>query len=189
MKKIIGFLAISFLFVSCDVWTQIEQTAALQNCKFSLKNVQEVSIAGVKIKDLKNLTTADVVKLSTAILNKNIPLSMNVNVGIQNPSQQTAAINELDWICAIDGKDFVSGIIKNKYSIPAKSNITMPIAINTDIYKLFSSGNIEPLKNFVNSFSKNDATSSRVAIKVKPSVYIGQQKMQLPNYITLEKSI
>ena len=49
MKKIIGFLAISFLFVSCDVWTQIEQTAALQNCKFSLKNVQEVSIAGVKI--------------------------------------------------------------------------------------------------------------------------------------------
>ena len=47
MKKFIGLLAVSFLFVSCDIWSQIEQTAALQNCKFSLKNVQDVAIAGV----------------------------------------------------------------------------------------------------------------------------------------------
>ena len=189
MKKFIGLLAVSFLFVSCDIWSQIEQTAALQNCKFSLKNVQDVAIAGVKIKNIKNLSASDIVKLTAAIASKKIPLDLNVNVGIQNPSQQKAAINGLDWICAIDGKDFVSGAVNQKYSIPANSNITMPLAINTDIYKLFSSGNIETLKNFINSFSKTDATSSRIAIKFKPSVYIGQQKVQYPNYITLEKKL
>ncbi|MBQ8044856.1 MAG: hypothetical protein IJ269_00720 [Bacteroidales bacterium] len=189
MKKFIGLLAVSFLFVSCDIWSQIEQTAALQNCKFILKNVHDVAIAGVKIKNIKNLSASDIVKLTAAIASKKIPLDLNVNVGIQNPSQQKAAINGLDWICAIDGKDFVSGAINQKYSIPANSNITMPLAINTDIYKLFSSGNIETLKNFINSFSKTDTTSSRIAIKVKPSVYIGQQKVQYPNYITLEKKL
>ena len=189
MKKFIGLLAVSFLFVSCDIWTQIEQTAALQNCKFNLKSVQDVSIAGVKIKNLKNLTAQDIVKLTTAIASKKVPLDLNVNVGIQNPSQQTAAINGLDWICAIDGKDFVSGAVNKKYTIPGNSNITMPLAVNTDIYSLFSEGNIKTVKNFINSFSKNDATSSRIAIKVKPSVYIGQQKMQYPNYITLEKNL
>ena len=103
MKKFIGILAVSFLFVSCDIWSQIEQTAALQNCKFSLKNVQDVAIAGVKIKNLKNLSASDIVKLTAAIASKKIPLDLNVNVGIQNPSQQKAAINGLDWICAIDG--------------------------------------------------------------------------------------
>ncbi|MBR4300653.1 MAG: hypothetical protein IKT84_01885 [Bacteroidales bacterium] len=189
MKKFIGILAVSFLFVSCDIWSQIEQTAALQNCKFSLKNVQDVSIAGVKLKNFKNLTASDVVKLTAAIANKKIPLDLNVNVGIQNPSQQVAAINGLDWICAIDGKDFVSGAVNKKYTIPANSNISMPLAVNTDIYTLFSSGNLDALKNFISSFSGSDATSSRVAIKVKPSVYIGEQKVQFPNFITLEKVI
>ena len=188
MKKFIGILAVSFLFASCDIWSQIEQTAALQNCKFSLKNVQDVAIAGVKIKNIKNLSASDIVKLTTAIASKKIPLDLNVNVGIQNPSQQKAAINGFDWICAIDGKDFVSGAVDNKYSIPANSTITMPLAINTDIYSLFSSGNIETLKKFINSFS-DDATSSRVAVKIKPSVYIGEQKMQFPNFITLEKAL
>ncbi|MBR5778719.1 MAG: hypothetical protein IKY22_09685 [Bacteroidales bacterium] len=189
MKKFFGLLIVSCLFVSCDIWSQIEQTAALYNCKFSLSNVQNVSIAGVQIKNLKNLSTADVVKLTTAILNKKIPLDMNLNVGIQNPSTQTAAVNELDWICAIDGKDFVSGAVNKKYTIPANSNITMPLAINTDIYKLFSSENVEAVKNFISSFSQTDATSSRIAVKVKPSVMIGQQKVQYPDYITLEKKI
>ena len=74
MKKIALaiLLAGSLAFTSCDLLTsltsQVTSIANLVNCEFNLKNVNNVSVAGVNVKNLTSgdLSATDVVKLVAA---------------------------------------------------------------------------------------------------------------------------
>lgn len=62
----------------------------------------------------------------------------------------------------------------------------MPLGVNTDLGDLFSKEGVEKLKNFASSFTK-DGTSSKVGLRVKPSINVGGTQVPFPNYIKLEK--
>lgn len=194
MKKHILFLfaAAAILFSSCDVINdlvgQANSLANLKNCEFNLKNVDNVSVAGINVKNLTQgkLTSTDLVKLVAAYQTKKVPLSMNVNMNVKNPTSQQAALSVLDWILAIDGTDMASGTSDKRYTINPSTTTTIPLAVNTDLGDLFSKKGVEALKAFASSFT-NDGTSSKVGLKVKPSLSVGSTNIPFPNYIKLEK--
>ena len=194
MKKItfIFLMAGSILLSSCDVLLEVlnqaNSVANLTNCDFSLKNVSNVSVAGVNVKNLTqgNLTAADVVKLVAAYQSKQVPLSMNVNVDIKNPTTTEAAMTAMDWILAIDGKDMANGVNNRSYTIKPSTTTTVPLGVNTDLGQLFSQKGLDALKNFASSFT-NEGISSKVGLRVKPSLSVGTAIVPFPNYITLEK--
>ena len=194
MKKItfVFILAGSILLSSCDVLLSVLNQAAsvanLTNCDFSLKNVSNVSVAGVNVKNLTqgNLTATDVVKLVAAYQSKKVPLAMDVNVDIKNPTTTEAAMTALDWILAIDGKDMANGVNSRSYTIKPSTTTTVPLGVNTDLGQLFSKEGLESLKNFASSFT-NEGISSKVGLRVKPSMNVGTQTIASPNYIKLEK--
>jgi LEA14-like dessication related protein len=191
MKKLIALVAVCLICVSCDVMNQVAETANLvRKCKFSLDNVQNVTLAGINLKNINtsSLTATNVAKLGAALLTKNLPLNMTVNVGIQNPTTKPASLNAMDWKVAIDNVDRVSGTTNKKVSVPSKSKTAMPLSFNINTYDVFSKDGISAVKNFVSSFSQKDATSSRVAIKVNPTVAIGSQSLKL-GYMTLSKQV
>lgn len=194
MKKIIISLVVagSMLFCACDVLTdllsQATSVANLANCKFSLKSVSNVSVAGVNVKSLTQgkLTAADVVKLATAYQTKKVPLSMNMNIDVANPTSQQAAMTALDWILAIDGTDMANGVSTKSYTIRSSATTTVPLPVSTDLGNLFSKQGLDALKNFASSFS-NEGTSSKVGLRVRPSLSVGNTQVPFPNYIKLEK--
>lgn len=194
MKKItfVFILAGSILLSSCDVLLSVLNQAAsvanLTNCDFSLKNVSNVSVAGVNVKNLTqgNLTATDVVKLVAAYQSKKVPLAMDVNVDIKNPTTTEAAMTALDWILAIDGKDMANGVNSRSYTIKPSTTTTVPLGVNTDLGQLFSKEGLESLKTFASSFT-NEGISSKVGLRVKPSMNVGTQTIAFPNYIKLEK--
>ena len=192
LRLFVAATLLSASLTSCDILTGIltdlSSVANLANCTYDLKNVNNVYIAGVNVKNAcnGNITAADVVKLSAALLSKKVPLSMDVNVNVTNPTEQQASLTAMDWICEIDGTQFANGNSNTTYNISPNRTTTVPLAVNADIYSMFSKDGIESLKKFVNSFS-NDGTSSKVAIKIKPSVNVAGTVVQSPKYITLEK--
>lgn len=194
MKKIAIALAFagSILLSSCDVLTdlanQFSSVANLANCEFALKNVSNVNVAGVNVKNLTqgNLSATDVVKLVAAYQSKKVPLTMNVNVDITNPTTQQAAMTALDWILAIDGKDMANGVNSHSYTIKPSATTTVPLGVNTDLGELFSKEGLDALKNFASSFS-TEGISSKVGLRVKPSMNVGDTQVPFPNYIKLEK--
>ena len=191
MKKLFALVAVCLICVSCDVMNQVAETANLvRKCKFSLDNVQNVTLAGINLKNINtsSLTATNVAKLGAALLTKNLPLNMTVNVGIQNPTTKPASLNAMDWKVAIDNVDMASGSTNKKVSVPSKSKTAMPLSFNINTYDVFSKDGISAVKNFVSSFSQKDATSSRVAIKVNPTVAIGSQSLKL-GYMTLSKQV
>ena len=194
MKKLTLILAMagSILLSSCDVLTQLADqftsVANLANCEFNLKNVSNVTVAGVNVKNLTqgNLSATDVVKLVAAYQSKQVPLAMNVNIDVTNPTTTQAAMTALDWILAIDGTDIANGVNSNSYTIKPSTTTTVPLGVNTDLGQLFSQKGLDALKNFASSFS-NEGISSKVGIRVKPSLSVGTAIVPFPNYINLEK--
>ena len=194
MKKITFALVLagSILLSSCDVLLQLadqfSSVANLANCEFNIKNVSSVNVAGVNVKNLTqgNLTATDVVKLVAAYQSKKVPLTMDVNVDITNPTTTQAAMTALDWILAIDGTDMANGVNSNSYTIKPSATTTVPLGVSTDLGQLFSQKGIDALKNFASSFT-SEGLSSKVGIRVKPSLSVGTAVVPFPNYITLEK--
>ncbi|MBP5677952.1 MAG: hypothetical protein J6W88_05605 [Bacteroidales bacterium] len=194
MKKITLALVVagSILLSSCDVLLDIANQAAsvanLANCEFNLKNVSNVSVAGVNVKNLTKgeLTATDVVKLVAAYQSKKVPLSMDVNVDITNPTTTQASMTAMDWILAIDGTDMASGINSRSYTIKPSNTTTVPLGVNAELADLFSKKGLDALKNFASSFT-NEGISSKVGLRVKPSINVGSQQVPFPNYIKLEK--
>ena len=194
MKKItfIMLLAGSILLSSCDVLTelasQFSSVANLANCEFNLKNVSNVTVAGVNVKNVTqgNLSAADVLKLVAAYQAKKVPLAMNVNVDVTNPTTTQAAMTALDWILAIDGTDMANGVNNKSYTIKPSATTTVPLGVNAELADLFSKKSVEALKNFAASFN-NEGISSKVGLRVRPSLSVGTTMVPFPDYITLEK--
>ena len=92
----------------------------------------------------------------------------------------------LDWILAIDGTDMANGVSSRNYTIKPSLTTTVPLGVNTDLGQLFSQKGVNALKNFASSFA-SDGTSSKVGLRVKPSMNVGTTQVPFPNYIKLEK--
>ncbi len=196
MKKrlsvLITLAAACVIFASCEILKstadQISGLANLANCEYSLKNVSNLTIAGVNVKSLTNgkVSASDVINLSAALLNKKVPMSMDVNIDIKNPTEKNAALTAMDWILDIDGSQFAQGNSTKNYTITKQATTSVPLGVNTDLYSMFSKNGIESLKNFIGSF-KNDGTSSKVGLRIKPSLNVGGVAVPMPNYINVEK--
>ena len=194
-KRFIHFFAIAVACVSvtaCDILqSTLDQAASLANlanCEYSLKNVSDLQIAGVNVKNLTNgnINASDVLKLTSALVSKKVPMDMNVNIDIKNPTERSAALTAMDWILDIDNSQFAQGNSNKNYTITQKKTTTVPLGVNTDLYSMFSKDGITSLKNFVGSF-KNDGTSSKVGLRIKPSLNVGTYVVPMPNYIKVEK--
>ncbi len=194
MKKITLVLALagSILLSSCDMLTQVADqfasVANLMNCDFSLKNVSNVSVAGVNVKNLTQgkLTATDVLKLVAAYQSKQVPLAMDVNVDVTNPTTTKAAMTALDWILSIDNTDMASGVNTKSYTIKPSATTTVPLGVNAELADLFSKKGLDALKTFASSFT-SEGISSNVGLRVKPSISVGTAQVPFPDYIKLEK--
>ena len=194
MKKITLALALagSMMLSSCDILNQlagqVQSVANLANCEFNLKNVSNVSVAGGNVKNLTqgNLTATDIVKLVAAYQTKKVPLSMDVNVNVKNPTTTQAALTAMDWILAIDNSDVANGVSNKGFTVKPSTTTTVPLGVNTDLGNLFSKQGVESLKNFASSFT-SEGVSSKVGLRIRPQLTVGTTQVPFPNYIKLEK--
>ena len=172
-----------------SVLDQAASLANLANCEDNLKNVSNLTIAGVNVKNITNgnITAGDVLKLTSALVGKAVPMAMDVNIDIKNPTERNAAMTEMDWILDIDGSQFAQGNSTKNYTVTKQATTTVPLGVNTDLYSMFSKDGIGALKNFVSSF-KNDGTSSKVGLRIKPMLNVGTYTVPMPNYIKVEKT-
>lgn len=185
MKKFFLLVLLAIISISCGTFKQLQQIAALRNCSFDLKNVESVEVAGIDVKNLKNLTANDLIKLGLCVATKSVPISMVVDVEVGNDSKSTTTVTNMDWICTVDGKNLAKGTINDNFNILAGSVVQIPIKVDMDAYSLFSSTGVDAIKTFINSFSKETSTSSRIEVKVKPTLEAGAAKITFPKYITL----
>ena len=194
MKKtlIIVSVACSLALTSCtfldNLANNISSIANLANCEYSLQNVSNVSVAGVNVRNITSgqISATDVVMLASAITSKRVPLALNVNIGVKNPTDRSALLTTMDWALDVATTEFATGMTDKNYNITAQQTTTVPLGVSTDLYRLFSSDGINSLKTFASSFT-SEGKSSQLGLRIRPSLGVGTQVIKTPNYITIMK--
>ncbi|MDR2126009.1 MAG: LEA type 2 family protein [Prevotellaceae bacterium] len=191
MKKIklfLGFILLAAL-VSCSA---LQSALQIVNCKYDIEGVANPAIAGVSLNNIKNLNqikAMDLVKLTAAFATKNFPLSLTINIKATNPGNIAATVQRIDWAIDLEQKEILNGAINQSISVPANGGSTIiPVSVGTDMLQLFSGETKDNLLNLALNIANVGESSSKISIRIKPTVVIGGQPITT-GFITLNKTI
>lgn len=179
MKKVIAIISIAFLAFSCNVAEQMAGTYQLTQCKYSFNSISGVSIAGM---NLQNPLTA-VAGLTSGFNSGSLPLSFTLNLDVSNPGVQTALLSGMGYILEIDGREMTTGFIDQRLQIAGGQQAILPINMSFDLKKVLSGESFDTIKNLAFNFAGIGNASSNVTVRLKPSFTVGNQIINLPNYI------
>ena len=193
MKRILAFLFVLVAFASCDVVKQVQQVTSFAKCEFKLKEVQDVRLAGVSVQNKNgsaDLNLGDGIRLTAALTSGGpLALTFNLNVEAHNPNGQTAGLNRLEWILLIDDIEMVSGVNEEPVSIPAMGSTVIPLRMNIDLRKALSGKSGQALLNFGFNLTGANGQPTRIKLKAKPTILIGNFPVSYPGYITITSEV
>ena len=190
IKRALLVLCVTLGLVSCDVLNQVAQMANFANCKFNFNSVDQIQMLGINLK--KGMTYADLTipqmaSLTNAIINRQLPVTFNVNVGVSNPNSIAASMAKMDYIISLNGKEVVSTTLNKSFSVPANGNSVISIPITTDLFQLFSGESGDAIRNLVFKLACASSDPVNVGLKVKPYISINGQQLAYPDYLTMNK--
>ncbi|MDR1887495.1 MAG: hypothetical protein LBQ70_06210 [Prevotellaceae bacterium] len=189
LKTIIVLFAAGITFLSCDVLSGL---ASFVNCKYELVGFGNPSVAGINISnvtDINHIGAASLLKLTAGILSGSLPMSFTVNINATNPNSTAAQIAGLDWAIDLNSSNLLSGTLAHSVSVPANGGQTViPLTIQTDLLQLFKGESKDNILGFINHLLNTGSGSSNVAIRIRPSVMVGGQKIST-GFISLSKNL
>jgi LEA14-like dessication related protein len=189
LKIILVLLFVGTTFMSCDV---LSGALSFVNCKYEFAGLSNPSVAGINISDMSNinnLNATSLLKLTAGIISGSLPLSFTVNINATNPNTTAAHIAGLDWGIDLNSSNILSGTLNHSVSIPGNGGQTViPLSIQTDLLQLFKGESKENIMSFINHLLNTGEGSSDVAIRIRPSIMVGGQKLST-GFITLSKKL
>lgn len=174
---------------SCGVMDQTRGMKNFTKCSFRIRDVQDLTLAGVNVQNVQSfsdLNFAESAKITAILLSGELPLTFTLNIEIQNPNEDEAMMNEMDWILFIDDNEIVDGSLNKKIKIGPGGISVVPVPLNLDLLKLLTGESSQSVMNFGLNLSGNGGSPSRMKLKIKPSVYISGKKISYPGYISIE---
>ena len=191
-KKTLIILFVTMGLASCDVLTQVAQMANFANCKFNFDSVNNIQMLGVNLSkgmSKSDLNAAQLLSLTNAIMSKKLPVTFNVNVGVNNPNNIPASMTKMDYVVSLNGKEVISTTLNKSVSVGAKSNSVVSIPITTDLFQLFSGESADAIINLAFKLAGASSEPVNVGLKVKPYVSINGQQLAYPDFISMNKTL
>jgi hypothetical protein len=184
-------LLIAAFFNSCGITRQGHEMKALSKCEFRYEGIKRATLAGVdvsRVTGLYDLEVDDESTLFAALTFGKLPLDVTVKVGVKNPSQSMAAMDRLEWILLIDGIEMGTGVVTDRVIIaPGGGTAIIPISFSTELVTLLSAKSGDAVMTFGLNLAGTADKPSRITVKVKPTIVVGESAIQYPGYITLNR--
>lgn len=192
MKKIILICFAAITIMGCGVNKQAQQIKALENCKYRVISATNISVAGTDIQRLmnnQNLNFGSLPALAFGLLRKDVPLSANINLEINNPSGNIAAINQFEYKVLINNQELANGFVDQAVSVQAGQSVVVPVAVNVNIYQFISNAQVmSEITDFLRG-GKNGSQERKglVTLKIRPSIMVAGALIKYPGFISVSK--
>lgn len=198
MKKIsfiILGLALIGLFQRCAVTRQLSEAKTLGDCKYAIASADNITLAGIDIRQFKNMQDFDLGKsprLALALLSKDVPLNLRLNLDVTNPTKQQAGINQFEYKVLLSENEVFTGFWDQRIDVQPNGGTTrVPMQLSTNAYRLLTDAKArDAFMNMVENLSGKTGTQpTKLTIKLKPTLGIGNSQIDYPGYITIEKEV
>ena len=192
IKRTLIILFVALGLSSCDLLTQVAQMANFANCTFDFNSINHIQMLGVNLskgmtKD--DLNATQLLNLANALMKRELPVTFNVKLDVENPNSIAAAMSKMDYIVSLNGKQVISTTMNNSINVPAKSKNTITIPVTTDLFQLFSGESADAILNLAFKLAGASSDPVKLGLQVKPYITINNQQLAYPNYITINKTL
>ena len=197
MKKLTKILVVVLLaatFTSCEelaqIMNQAAQTMNLKNCTFDVTGVNNINMLGIDVSkgmDKNNLNAAQLIRVTNALMNKQLPVTFNVNLDVDNPNSIAASLGKMDYIIALNNKEVISSCFTDGFSIGPNSKGQISIPISTDLFQLFSGETADAILNLAFKLAGAKSDPVNLGVRIKPYIKVNNQSLAYPDYITINK--
>lgn len=179
-KPFLAIMLVSFAFFNLGCSGVLDAITNIQRLQFKLDKVTGMKVANVPLSNfssISNIGVLDAANLLAAFTQGRLPVDFTLNVLAKNPNdgtggtkQTSAVIENMAWRLFIDSKETINGNVGN-VSVPGVGQTTnIPIGISFDLLQFFSSGQYNDLINLALALGGRNGSSSRITLKVKPTV-------------------
>ena len=192
VKRTLIILFVALGLSSCDLLNQVAQMATFANCTFDFKNIDHIQMLGINLgkgMSKNDLNATQLLNLANALMKKELPVSFNMNLNVDNPNSIAASMTKMDYIVSLNGKQVISTTMNNSVNVPANSNQTVTIPITTDLFQLFSGESAEAILNLAFKLAGASSDPVNLGLQVKPYITINNQQLAYPNYITINRTL
>jgi len=190
-KRIVSIAIICMLLVSCKVLEQANEMKNFAKCEFRLKNIAEVTLAGVDITNVdqfSDLSFAEAGNISMTAMKGKLPLYFILNVEVRNPNEEKASMNRFLWDLFIDDILITSGKVIEDVKVPPGGGIAvLPVEIGVDLFEVLNGESADAVTNFAMNMTSSGGSPSRVKLRAKPTIYVGMTQVKYPGFITIEE--
>ena len=189
-RKVLMVLLVTLGLASCDILTQVAQMANFANCNFNFNSVDQIQMLGINLSKGMSKTDLNITQLASltnAILSRQLPVTFNVNVGVDNPNSIAASMAKMDYILSLNGKQVISTTLNKSISVPANGSSVVSIPITTDLFQLFSGESADAIVNLAFKLAGASSDPVNVGLKVKPYITVNGQQLAYPDYLTMNK--
>lgn len=187
MRKILlAVLCLVLILPSCDILQQVGEMQMLSKCEFRINTVTDINLAGVNvsnIRDISDIRPLDVLMLTNGVLSNNLPLNFKLNLLVKNPNDQTASLNRIDWILFIDDLQMLEGAINESFSVGPDATSMLPVQIGFNLAEALSDERSDKIIDFALGLAEGSGKTTRVMVKLRPSVMVGQRSITYPGWI------
>jgi hypothetical protein len=189
-KAVIAIISFITFLTSCDVLNQVSQMSNLTRCEFRLESVQQLTLAGVNVQNVKKLSDLnfmDGAKLATAVTSQQFPLDFTLNIEVKNPNTSPAGMTKIDWILLIDDIEMTQGILEKQVTIPANNgSAIVPMQMHVDMKKALSGKSADAIINFGMNLAGVGNMPTRFTLKMKPTMTINGFPITYPGYLSVK---
>lgn len=185
-NRVSVFIMIIFLFSSCDVLKQVEGMKMLSKCEFRINTVTDIRLAEVNLSSIHKVSDVkpmDLLQLTNAYLNNQLPLRFNVNLQVKNPNNQPASLNRLEWLLFIDDRQLLDGVVNEKFVTGPGETGNLPVQLSFNLAEVLEGEQINKIIDYAIGLADGSGVSTRIMLKLKPSVVVGQQSIMYPGWI------
>jgi hypothetical protein len=166
----------------------LKELSALKQCEFRYGLLENPVLAGVNIQNIhepEDLSLKDMGQVAGSIFRGKLPLAFTIYVEVQNPNTETASLNKLEYIAFIDDAQIAGGEVNKRIEIPARGIASVPVEIQTDIIGILQKEPRNALINFALNLADASNKPTRIGLKIKPYIRVGDKDLVYPGYIRI----
>jgi hypothetical protein len=167
------------LFSSCSGIKDTMENA--ERLRFKLGTIDKITVGGMNLSNVTSVSQLNISQsagLLASLASGSLPTSLTVNLIAKNPDtypggtkESSSLIKGLDWRLIVDGQELIAGEIDKTIEIPGVGKqVTIPIPVKVDLFKMLGDGGLEKVINLVNAMNGTSGASSRVSLKIKPTI-------------------
>ncbi|MCU7493093.1 MAG: hypothetical protein ACM3UR_07130 [Bacteroidota bacterium] len=186
-------LGMFFSVSSCSVIKTFQNIARL---KFKLDSINGLQLSGIPVSgktSLKDFSATDLLRITSAVASKQLPVSFVLNVDALNPNdgkggnpQTDVQLAKFPWKLLIDDKETITGDITSPISVPGVGqDVKFPLKIEMDLFKFFNNQDYQGLVNLVLKLSGQQSNPVSVKLVARPTVSSPIGNITYPGDLTI----